>query len=233
MPFRILVVCAGNICRSPAAAQILAAALEDDVAVSSAGLDALVGYGLDPDMATAMRRAGIDPRPHRARRVNPWLLEVADLVLTMDRVQHSRILELAPAALHRTFTLRQFALACQNLRDTGDLAWPVRLAQESRFRDLTGRAGRRGARVPAGSDVVIDDPYRGSAADHDRAVREILEAVRTILDAVDRGSRPSRPPSPLRAPAPRRALGDAEAPVSPPAPPGRAPRRNAAPWSPS
>lgn len=239
MTFRILVVCAGNICRSPAAAQLLAAGLEDDTQVSSAGLDAMVGYGLDPDMAAAMRRAGITPQPHRARRLNPWLLEVADLVLTMDRTQRSRVLEFAPQMMNRTFPLREFALICSSLRDSGQLSWPTRSAQESRLQEVAARAGGRdaGARVPVGSDVVIADPYRGTPADHDSAVHEIVDAVGAVLDAVRRGS-PGPPPLPLHPAPPRRAarprhiLDDAGAAVTASSP-GRAPRRTAGPSSPN
>lgn len=237
MTFRILVVCAGNICRSPVAAQLLAAGLEDDIQVSSAGLDAMVGYGLDPDMAAAMRRAGIIPQPHRAKRLNSWLLEVADLVLTMDRSQRSRVLEMAPLALHRTFPLREFALACATLRDSGELSWPARSAQESRLQELTARAGGRDAVTPADSDVVIDDPYRGTLAEHDRAVLQIAEAVSAILDAVRRGGPGPRQVSlnqaaPRRAAGPRHILEDTGSPVSWSSP-GRAPRRIAGPSSPS
>ncbi|AXE39867.1 low molecular weight phosphatase family protein [Acidipropionibacterium virtanenii] len=232
MTFRILVVCTGNICRSPAAAQLLDAAVESDVDVSSAGTDALVGLSLDPAMADAMRRAGAAPRPHRARRLNSWLLEVADLVLTMDQVQRRRVLELAPEALHRTFTLREFALICQSLLQAGDSSWPARSSQESRFRSLTERAGRRHGLLRPGPDVVIEDPYRGPAAGYDRAMNQIGAAVRLILEALHT----TRAPRPvlLRPSTPRRLLPDGPAEIlNWPPPIGRAPRRSGEPPSPN
>ncbi len=197
MAFDILVICTGNICRSPAAAQILASGLEPDVTVSSAGVAAVVGSDIDPAMADAMRRAGVRPCPHRARQVNEQLLSTADLVLTMDTKQRGRLLGLAPKALSRSFTLREFALICGHLRDAGELTWPARLAEESRLGDLTERASHQRGRFPPGPGTIIEDPYRHPPSDYDRALQQISAAVEQILSAVRVGL-PATDPTGLR-----------------------------------
>ena len=58
-PFRILTVCTGNICRSPVAERLLQAGLGDAVAVSSAGVRAVVGDPIHPGMVALLERSGI------------------------------------------------------------------------------------------------------------------------------------------------------------------------------
>lgn len=87
---RILVVCLGNICRSPAAESALReslaeAGLGDRVEVDSAGTgDWHLGKPPDPRMVAAAARAGLSV-DGRARRVEAGDLDRFDLVLAMDR----------------------------------------------------------------------------------------------------------------------------------------------------
>jgi len=84
---RILVVCTGNICRSPAAQTLLAHQLAqvglDDWVVESAGTWALDGRPATPHMVDLMAGRGLDLTAHRARSVNRRFIEQADLVLVM------------------------------------------------------------------------------------------------------------------------------------------------------
>src|SRR4051795_10625813 len=67
---RVLMVCTGNICRSPMAQVLLEQALRKrgfDVRVESAGLGALVGRGADPMAMQLMEKRGLDLKTHRAR----------------------------------------------------------------------------------------------------------------------------------------------------------------------
>mgnify|MGYP002738687724 CR=1 FL=1 len=50
-PYRILTVCTGNVCRSPAAERLLEHTLNPSVTVRSAGTRALVGEPIHPPMA--------------------------------------------------------------------------------------------------------------------------------------------------------------------------------------
>jgi len=83
---QILVVCIGNICRSPMAEGLLKRDLPK-IKVSSAGLDALVGYGADPIAVEIMAEQGIDIQSHRARMLTDNLVRQSELILVMDNAQ--------------------------------------------------------------------------------------------------------------------------------------------------
>lgn len=99
MTTRILAVCAGNICRSPAAeAAIRAAAAEAGVAVEvdSAGTGAWnLGEPPHPSSVAAGARAGLDISG-RARRINRADFGRFDMILVMDRSNLRDVLDLAP-----------------------------------------------------------------------------------------------------------------------------------------
>ncbi len=88
----VLVVCTGNICRSPMAEALLRARLDRDEErcdwhVSSAGTRGLGGRPASPYAVAEMEERGLSIRGHRARRVSAKLMEAADLVLVMTRHQ--------------------------------------------------------------------------------------------------------------------------------------------------
>lgn len=105
---RILVVCTGNICRSPVAEYLLRNALLRSgrkPEVASAGVGALVG---DPahETATAMMAArGIDLAPHRARQADVALCRWAELVLVMESHHREALTDIDPAVRGKTFLL--------------------------------------------------------------------------------------------------------------------------------
>ena len=100
-PYRIAVVCLGNICRSPMAAVVLAervadAGLAQDVEVVSAGTGPWhVGHPMDDRAAERLTRAGYDATRHRARQIDEGWFETCDLVLAMDAQNHRDVTELA------------------------------------------------------------------------------------------------------------------------------------------
>lgn len=83
---KLLVICIGNICRSPMAQGLLHRAFPDKL-VLSAGIDALVGHPADPHSIQIMREQGIDISRHRARKLTGQMVREADLILTMDGEQ--------------------------------------------------------------------------------------------------------------------------------------------------
>jgi len=82
----ILVLCIGNICRSPIAEGLLRHALPDRV-VFSAGIGALIGNPADPSSVRLMAEDGIDISAHRAQQVSAALVSRADIIFVMDTEQ--------------------------------------------------------------------------------------------------------------------------------------------------
>jgi len=116
MPFSILYVCTGNICRSPFAELLTRALLdaalghqEDQVSVASAGTCGMVGHAMDATAAAELRARGVDADGFRARALRRSLIQDADLVLTATLAHRQLVLEEEPRALRRTFTIREFA----------------------------------------------------------------------------------------------------------------------------
>jgi protein-tyrosine phosphatase len=103
----ILVVCEGNICRSPMAEAILAAALPD-TRVSSAGLNALVGHPADDAAVRLMRLRGLDISGHRATQINRDMCMRSELVLVMSTDQRKQVEQNYPAANGRVFRIGEF-----------------------------------------------------------------------------------------------------------------------------
>ncbi|MFC1876360.1 low molecular weight protein-tyrosine-phosphatase [Thermodesulfobacteriota bacterium] len=87
--FHILVVCTGNICRSPMTVGMLRYLLPEKfkeiITVSSAGTDALHGNRATDFAIQAMKHYGIDISGHRARRLNRSMVAEADLILAMEQ----------------------------------------------------------------------------------------------------------------------------------------------------
>jgi protein-tyrosine phosphatase len=104
---QILVTCIGNICRSPTAEYLLRHRLGEGstVQVSSAGLGAMTGHGIDSTALELLRESGIDGSAHRARQLDRSLLRSADLVLAMERAHVASIVRMAPEASGKVFLL--------------------------------------------------------------------------------------------------------------------------------
>ncbi|MGN0834842.1 MAG: low molecular weight protein-tyrosine-phosphatase [Candidatus Spyradosoma sp.] len=110
---KILFVCLGNICRSPAADGIFSrrvaeAGLSDAIACDSCGTgDWHVGDLPDPRMRAAGTRRGFD-FTHRARRLRDEDFAAFDLLVVMDEQNRRDVLARAPrgfdAAKVRLFT---------------------------------------------------------------------------------------------------------------------------------
>lgn len=79
----ILLVCVGNICRSPVAEALLKAQLPGKN-IWSAGLSALVGKPADPLACAIAAEHGVDISAHRAQQLTSWMCANADLVLVME-----------------------------------------------------------------------------------------------------------------------------------------------------
>lgn len=103
---RILVVCIGNICRSPTAEYLLRERLRGrSVTVASAGLSALVDHPIEPTAGELLAERGIDASGHRARQLDDASIVEADLILVMQRSHLATLSKRSPHAVGRTFLL--------------------------------------------------------------------------------------------------------------------------------
>ncbi len=82
----ILILCVGNICRSPMAEGIFSSELPN-LTVTSAGTGALIGHPADKIAVELMRLREIDISRHVARQVGQLMSRQADLILVMDSLQ--------------------------------------------------------------------------------------------------------------------------------------------------
>lgn len=113
----VLVICAGNICRSPTGEHLLRRKLaHTGIRVSSAGLTAVVGHPFERHALATLQRHGQEPQEHRARQLTPQLLQVSDLVLVMERRQLQDVIRLSPVSRGKTFLLGKW----QNEREIPD-----------------------------------------------------------------------------------------------------------------
>lgn len=91
---KILIVCIGNICRSPMVEAIFKhrlASTHPAVSVSSAGISAMVGKPADSHVQEILITEGIDCSMHRARQLTSAMLLETDLVLVMEEEQRKEI----------------------------------------------------------------------------------------------------------------------------------------------
>lgn len=106
---RILIVCVGNVCRSPIAEFLLRDRLAGrDIHIASAGLGALVGHPVEGHAMALLHEHGIDASSHRARQLEPVMLREVDLVLAMERRHVRAAARLAPEASGKVFLLRRW-----------------------------------------------------------------------------------------------------------------------------
>ncbi len=189
---RILIVCTGNICRSPFAEILTRHLLVDRLGsrpasaidVSSAAVQAVVGAPMHPVTRRELAPRGLPAAAAErfvARQVQPAMIASAHLVLGVGPDHRSAVIEREPAALATAFGLREFArLAVEVDREalTGE---PV-----ERARTLVTQVRRgRGLSPPTepGADRVPDPMGRSTEAHH-LAAELIHDAVAAIVDVI-------------------------------------------------
>jgi protein-tyrosine phosphatase len=180
-PIRLLFVCTGNICRSPAAA-VLAESLPGaaGLEISSAGTRAVVGAGLHRGTSRALWLRGLHARYHEARDITRELVERSDVVLTMTRSHRGEVLRLVPSAVRRTYTVKEFnRLVGQVEPEPASLAELLAAVQPL-------RAAVRG-------DDDVQDPVAGPDELHERVVEALAEELArpvALLSALAKRSSP-------------------------------------------
>jgi len=181
---QVLVVCTGNICRSPMAEGFLRDLFDlredqdERIEVSSAGTS---GWDGSPATTEAIRAADereTDISGHRARRLQAHHVEQADLVLAMTSDHAAAVMQLVPIAAPRTFTLKELVqiLESRGEIDAGEGGNARRLRASVRQADAIRVGGFEGNRF----DLDVVDPI-GLSFDTYRAVAWELDQLCTRL----------------------------------------------------
>jgi protein-tyrosine phosphatase len=188
---RILVVCTGNICRSPFIERLLQHELDQrrsgsgpGIVVRSAGTGALVGSAMDEQAAAQLVAHGGDPSGFSARDLSPALIDEADLVLTATRGHRGKVALMSPKALRRVFTFRDFADLIEGNDEIS--ATPTPADQPGWVREVTERAAaRRGLKPPLTPDLAdIVDPFRREPEVFAVMARQIAESMPLVVRAL-------------------------------------------------
>jgi RpiB/LacA/LacB family sugar-phosphate isomerase len=138
----ILIVCTGNVCRSPMAEALLQHMTRDkaDLRVMSAGLGALDGMPASDYAVEAVSEKGLDLTRFRSAMLRAEMVQRADFIFTMTRQQQETLQTLYPQAAEKTFILREFEDVAPGL--SKDIQDPIGmpLAAYRRTRDQIEKA---------------------------------------------------------------------------------------------
>lgn len=190
-PVRILTVCTGNICRSPYAALSLQHRLDltrpGAFEVSSAGTHALVGQPVDPGSVALLAEHGVSAGGFRAAMLTEITVSAHDIVLVMTSQHRAHVIEEAPSAFRRVFTIKEFAHRLDVL--SSSRSWPVLLATagaepgvRGRWRALPRILAVEGASIRRRErDQSVIDPYKRSERTFRKMAAELDAAIDHIV----------------------------------------------------
>ena len=120
-PFRVLMVCTGNICRSPTAHGVLEkmvadAGLHQQIQVDSAGTHSYhVGEAPDTRSQLHAHRRGYDLSQQRARQLTAQDFDDFDLILVMDSANEVAACRISPLAQQQR--MKRLTDYCQRFDD--------------------------------------------------------------------------------------------------------------------
>lgn len=103
----ILVVCTGNICRSPIGERFLRRALPNKK-IDSAGTGALVGYDADGSAIKIAAQNGLSLEDHKGQQFTSSLARQYDLILVMEKSHIEQICRIAPEVRGKTMLFGQW-----------------------------------------------------------------------------------------------------------------------------
>lgn len=128
-PRDILVVCSGNICRSPYAAGYLRHGLaslgRDDVTVRSAGTLGIVGSPASAESVLLAEEAGFDLSAHRSSAVTRDGMDEAEIVLVMENAHRQALHQAFPSDSERVRLLSEFHPSVEDPSRAPDIFDPI------------------------------------------------------------------------------------------------------------
>jgi protein-tyrosine phosphatase len=177
VPFSVLHVCTGNICRSPMSERILDGLTGDDVFNHGAGISAFhEGENMQPGSMDELEARGYDFEGHRARHLVRAHVESSDLILVATTGHLEYLAERFPEAGARTFLVRTFgriaADAAPDLPD-GDTA--------TRGKALAAAADERRGDY---DEIGLSDPWGMSRAVYGRIADQLEDALEPVAAAL-------------------------------------------------
>lgn len=104
----ILLVCDGNICRSPTAEVLMRQGCPNKT-VASAGLVGLVGRDMAPIAREVALEQGVDCPVHVAQKLTDELCRAYDLILVMEKRQRDDVMRLYPSVSGKVFLLTHWS----------------------------------------------------------------------------------------------------------------------------
>jgi protein-tyrosine-phosphatase len=170
---KVLMVCTGNICRSPMAEVMLQAEVArrgcDEIEVASAGTWAGFGNPAQPEAREVMVARGIELESHRSRPIDPQELADADLVVAMTSDHARELKQLSDEVGTKMVLMKEFVE--MEVDDCPSSALDDRLK--------TLLAGQRPASRRA---LDLDDPMGLPVFAYERAAKEIEAGVQRLAD---------------------------------------------------
>ncbi|CAI0795653.1 Low molecular weight protein-tyrosine-phosphatase wzb [Serratia grimesii] len=91
----VLVICVGNICRSPTGERLLQRELPEKI-IRSAGISAVVGHAADSSAEEVAKSHGLSLEGHVARQLTREMCRDHDLLLVMERKHIEAVCEIIP-----------------------------------------------------------------------------------------------------------------------------------------
>jgi protein-tyrosine phosphatase len=174
----ILLVCTGNICRSPMAEGFLRAAFavrlgEVAPVVASAGTAGWDGSGATDEAVRSAHERGVDIEGHLARKLRGEMLEDADLIVCMAAEHRKAIVGAMPDLEAKTFTIKELVRLLESSPAEGSL--------EARF--AAAAAARNGSSPP---DEDVRDPLGDTIDGYRQVADELFDLADRLTVALTR-----------------------------------------------